>query len=74
MLGGLRMKKWLHDYQNLIGLIFLGICVLIAGDGIAAKIEGAGINIQGGLGSVMTALIYINDNLYKLIRYLFPQS
>lgn len=68
------MKKWLHDYQNLIGLIFLGICVLIAGYGIAAKIEGAGINIQGGLGSVMTALIYINDNLYKLIRYLFPQS
>lgn len=68
------MKKWLHDYQNLIGLIFLGICVLNAGDGIAAKIEGAGINIQGGLGSVMTALIYINDNLYELIRYLFPQS
>ena len=68
------MKKWLHDYQNLIGLIFLGICVLIAGDGIAAKIEGAGINIQGGLGSVMTALIHINNNLYKLIRYRLPQS
>ncbi len=68
------MKKWLHDYQNLIGLIFLEICVLIAGDGIAEVIDGAGINIQGGLGSVMTALIYINDNLYKLIRYLFPQS
>ena len=46
----------MKEYQHLIGKIIIAIAIIVAAIIIAGAIEGAGANIQSGLGRLVEAL------------------
>lgn len=50
------MTKTMKEYQHLIGKIIIAIAIIVAAIIIAGAIEGAGANIQSGLGRLVDAL------------------
>jgi hypothetical protein len=47
----------MKEYQHLIGKIIIAIAIIVAAIIIAGAIEGAGANIQSGLGYLGDALL-----------------